>query len=61
MDPNLAKCAITCNPNKEKLKPTLFKAYGQAQIVTYKGKQYFILTPTEPYTHLGIQLVPSLK
>ena len=61
MDLNLAKCAITGCPNKSKLKPNTFKAFIQSQQITYKNKKIPTLTQNEPYTYLGIQLVPSLK
>jgi hypothetical protein len=61
MDLNLAKCAITGCPNKSKLEPNTFKAFIQSQRITYKNKNFPTLTQNEPYTYLGIQLVPSLK
>jgi hypothetical protein len=61
MDLNLAKCAITGCPNKSKLKPNTFKAFIQSQHITYKNKTFPTLTQNEPYTYLGIQLVPSFK
>jgi hypothetical protein len=62
MDLNLVtKCAITRSPNKAKPKPTIFKAFIQAQRITFKAKQFSILTQNKPYTYLGMQLVPSLK
>ena len=61
MDLNLAKCVITGCPNKSKLKPNTFKASIQSQQITYKNKNFPTLTQNEPYTYLGIQLVPSLK
>jgi hypothetical protein len=61
MDLNLAKCAITGCPNKSKLKPNTFKAFIQSQHITYKNKNFPILTQNKHYTYLGIQLVPSLK
>ena len=61
MDLNLAKCAITGCPNKSKLKPTTFKAFIQSQNIQYKTKNFPTLTQNEPYTYLGIQLIPSLK
>ena len=61
MDLNLSKYAITGCPNKSKLKPNIFKAYIQSQNVTYKTKNFPTLIQNEPYTYLGIQLIPSLK
>ena len=61
MDLNLSKCAITGCPNKSKLKPNTFKAYIQSQNIVYKSKNFPTLTQNEPYTYLGIQLMPSLK
>ena len=61
MDLNLAKCAITGCPNRSKLKPNTFKAFIQSQQITYKNKNFPTLTQNEPYTYLGIQLIPSLK
>lgn len=61
MDLNLTKYAIIWCPNKAKLKPTIFKTFIQAQRITFKGKQFPILTQNEPYSYSGIQLVPSLK
>jgi hypothetical protein len=61
MDLNLAKCAITGCPNKSKLKANTFKAFIQSQNITYNNKHFPTLTQNEPYTYLGIQLVPSLK
>ena len=61
LDLNLSKCAITGCPNKSNLKPTTFKAYIQAQNIHFKNKPFPILTQNEPYTYMGIHLVPSLK
>ena len=61
MDLNLSKCAMTCCPNKSKLKPNTFKAYIQSQNITYKSKNFPTLTQNKPYTYLGIHLMPSLK
>ena len=61
MDLNLSKCAITGCPNNSKLKPTTFKAFIQSQNITYKSKNFPTLTQNEPYTYLGIHLMPSLK
>jgi hypothetical protein len=61
MDLNLSKCAITGCPNKSKLKPNTFKAFIQFQNILYKSKTFPTLIQNEPYTYLGIQLVPSLK
>ena len=61
MDLNLSKYAITGCPNKSKLKPNIFRAYIQFQNITYKTQTFPILIQNEPYTYLGIQLIPSLK
>ena len=61
MDLNLSKCVITGCPNKSKLKPDTFKAYIQSQNIKYKGNNFPTLTQNEPYTYLGIHLMPSLK
>ena len=58
---NVAKCAITRSPNKTKLKPIISKTLIHAQRITYKEKQFPMLTQNEPYTYLGIQPVPSPK
>ena len=61
MDLNLSKCAITGCPNKSKLKPNMFTTFIQSQYITYKAKDFPILTQHEPYTYLGIQMTPTLK
>ena len=61
MDLNLSKCAITGCPNKSKLKPNIFKALIQSHNITYKSNTFPTLTQNEPYTYLGIHLMPSLK
>ena len=61
MDLNLSKCAITGCPNQSKLKPNTFKAFIQSQNITYKSQNFPTLTQNEPYTYLGIHLIPSLK
>ena len=61
LDLNLSKCRITGCPNKSNLKPTIFKAYIQGQHIYFKNKPFPTLTQNEPYTYLGINLVPSLK
>lgn len=61
LDLNLLKYEITGCSNKSNLKPTTFKAYIQAQHIHFKNQPFLILTQNEPYTYLGIHLVPSLK
>ena len=48
MDLNLAKYAITCCPNKSKLKPNTFEVFIQSQQITYKNKNFPTLTQNEP-------------
>jgi hypothetical protein len=54
------KCAITRCPYKSKLQPLAFTTYLKAQNINYK-QHLPILSQNEPYTYLGIRLVPSLK
>lgn len=61
MDLNLSKFAIIGCPNKLKIKPNTFEAYIRSQYVTYKSKHFPTLTHNEPYTYLGIHIIPSLK
>ena len=61
LDLNLFKCTITGCPNKSNPKPTTFKAYVQAQHVHFKIQPFPTLTQNEPYTYLGIHLVPLLR
>ena len=61
MDLNSIKCTIIGIPNQAKLKPTIFTTFIQAQRITFKAKRFPILTQNEPYTYLGIQLVPLLE
>jgi hypothetical protein len=61
MDLGISKCAITGCPNKSKLNPQTFKALLQAQHTSYRNSPLPILHQHEPYTYLGIQLIPSLK
>lgn len=60
---NLIKCAITGCPNKSNLKPNTFKAFTQAQNITYKTKNIPrpSLIQNKLYTYLEIHLVPSFK
>jgi hypothetical protein len=61
MDLGVQKCAITGCPNKSKLKPEKFKILIQNHNISYRNQQIPVLHQNEPYTYLGIQLVPSLK
>jgi hypothetical protein len=61
MDLGISKCAITGCPNKSKLNPLNFKALITTHNISYRQQPIPILTQDEPYTYLGIQLVPSLK
>lgn len=52
-----------CNyrkPQQTQTEAYHLQAFIQAQRIMYKEKQLSILTQIEPYTYLGIQLVPSL-
>jgi hypothetical protein len=61
MDLGISKCAIIGCPNKSKLNPQTFKALLQAQHTSYRNSPIPVLHQHEPYTYLGIQLIPSLK
>jgi hypothetical protein len=61
MDLGIPKCAITGCPNKSKLHPTTFKALIQSTNINYRNQPIPVLNQHEPYTYLGINLVPSLK
>jgi hypothetical protein len=61
MDLGIPKCAITGCPNKSKLNPLNFNALITTHNINYKQQPIPILNQDEPYTYLGIQLVPSLK
>jgi hypothetical protein len=61
MDLGIPKCAITGCPNKSKMNPTNFKTFITTQNIHYRNQPIPILHQDEPYTYLGIQLVPSLK
>jgi hypothetical protein len=61
IDLGISKCAITGCPNKSKLNPQTFKALLQAQHTSYHNEPIPALHQHEPYTYLGIQLIPSLK
>ena len=53
-------CAITRCPNKSKLQPLAFTTHLKAQNINYK-QHLPILSQNEPYTYLGIRLIPFLK
>jgi hypothetical protein len=61
MDLGIPKCAITGCPNESKMNPTNFKTFITTQNIHYRNQPIPILHQDEPYTYLGIQLVPSLK
>jgi hypothetical protein len=61
MDLGISKCAITGWPNKSKMNPPNFKTFITTQNIHYRNQPIPILHQDEPYTYLGIQLVPSLK
>lgn len=61
MDLGISKCAFTGCPNKSKLSPTNFKHWLDNQNLTFRNQLILTLHQNEPYTYLGIQLVPSLK
>jgi hypothetical protein len=61
MDLGISKCAITGCPNKSKMNPPNFKTFITSQNIHYRNQPIPILHQDEPYTYLGIQLVPSLK
>ena len=61
MDLGITKCAITRCPNKSKMNQKTFKAQIQEANITYRNQPIPVLHQNEPYTYLGIQLIPSLK
>ena len=61
MDLGIPKCAITGCPNKSKISPLAFKTQIQATNIKYRNEPIPVLSQNEPYTYLGINLVPSLK
>ena len=61
MNLGIPKCAVTGCPNKSKLNPIAFKALIQTTNIHYRNLPLPILDQHEPYTFLGINLVPSLK
>ena len=61
MSLRIAKCAITGCPNKSKMNQQTFKAQIQVTDITYRNQPIPVLHQNEPYTYLGIQLVPSLQ
>ena len=61
MDLGITKCAITSCPNKSKMNQETFKAQIQATNITYRNQPIPVLHQNEPYTYIGIQLIPSLK
>ena len=61
MDLGIPKCAITGCPNKSKVSPLTFKTQIQTTNINYRNEPIQILSHNEPYTYLGINLVPSLK
>jgi hypothetical protein len=61
MDLSIPKCALTGCPNQSKLNPQTFKALLQAHNISYRHQPIPVLHQHEPYTYLGIQLVPSLN
>ena len=61
MDLGITKCAITGCPNKSKMNQKTFKAQIQGTNITYRNQPIPVLHQNEPYVHLGIQLIPSLK
>lgn len=48
-------------PNKSKLQPLTFTTYIKSHNIKYLQQHLPILSQNEPYTYLGIKLVPSLK
>jgi hypothetical protein len=61
MDLGIFKCAIIGCHNKSKMNPPNFKTFITTQNIHYRNQPIPILYQDEPYTYLGIQLVPSLK
>jgi hypothetical protein len=61
MDLGIAKCAIIGCPNNQYMPPRTFKGYIQTKNIKYKNQPIPVLHQDEPYTYLGIHLVPSLK
>lgn len=61
MDLSIPKCALTGCPKKSKTTPLVFKALLHATNVTYRNQPIPVLNQHEPYTYLGIHLVPSLS
>ena len=61
MDLGIIKCAIIGCPNTSKMNQETFKAQIQATNITYRNQPIPVLHQNEPYVHLGIQLIPSLK
>jgi hypothetical protein len=61
MDLGIPKCAITGCPNKSKMSPLAFKIQIQATNINYRNEPIPVLSQNEPYTYLGINIVPSLK
>jgi hypothetical protein len=61
MDLGITRCAITGRPNNQYMPPQTFKGYIQTKNITYRNQPIPVLHQDEPYTYLGINLVPSLK
>jgi hypothetical protein len=61
MDLRITKCAITGCPDNQYMPPRTFKEYIQTKNIKYRNQSIPVLYQDEPYTYLGIHLVPSLK
>jgi hypothetical protein len=61
MDLGITKCTITRCPNNQHMSSKLFKGYIQTKNIKYENQPIPILYQDEPYTYLGIHLVPLLK
>jgi hypothetical protein len=61
MELGIPKCAIIGCPNNKPMPATTFKAYIQSHNIKYRNQPIPVLHQNEPYTYLGIQLIPSLK
>lgn len=63
-EPTLTSTSQMCYlhvPQQIKSRTSTIKAFNLAQNIRFKNKPYPTLTQTEPYTYVGIHLVPTLK
>lgn len=61
MDLGITKYVVTRCPYNSKLQPLAFTTYLKAQNIHYKNQPLPMLSQNDPYTYLGIWLVPLLK